>query len=77
MCWKIAGVFHARVSITASHVLRQDAREIVHETAAGDVREAFHHARGQAREQRLVVAMHAQQFVAERLRHAGELRLQA
>ena len=54
-------------------IFREHAREVIHEAAAGDVRETFHDAGGQRGEEGLVVFVNAQQFVAERAGDAFEL----
>ena len=53
--------FNYRVAIR-----RQNSRQIVDETATGDMSEPFDHASGNFRQQRLIIFVHAQQFVADR-----------
>jgi len=46
-------------------IFRQDARQIVDQTAASDVGEAFDHASRNFREQWLIIFVHAQKFRAD------------
>ncbi len=75
MASKMAGTFHEAVVDLGIAIARQHARKIVDQSAARDVSGGLEHARRQAGHQRLVVLVHAQQFVAQRALHPLELRL--
>ena len=53
--------FNYRVTIR-----RQNSRQIVDETATGDMSEPFDYANGNFCQERLIVFVHAQQFFADR-----------
>lgn len=54
-------------------VLGEDAREVVHQTPAGDMGDAFDELLRQGGQERLVIAVDAQEFLANRLGEAREL----